>query len=85
VPKTLRWALSVTGRDAAFPASTTIDDARCFHSTYIRRISLLQFGAAIVLDADIDWVDRRCIDANQHLPRAGVDLQQFNDLEEDSR
>jgi hypothetical protein len=51
----------------------------------MRRVSLLLFGAAIVLDADIDWVDRCCIDANPHLPRAGVDLRQFDDVEEDSR
>ncbi len=54
-------------------ASNLVDDPRRLHSRHIgRRIGLLLLGARAVADPDIRRVHRRCIDADPHLSRTGV-------------
>ncbi len=62
-------------------ASNLVDDSGDVHSRHIgRRISLLLFGARAVADPDVGRVNRRRMDADPHLPRAGVIFGQLDDL-----
>lgn len=61
--------------------SNLIDDPRRLHSRHVGRwVSLLPVSVRAIAGRDIGWVDRRCIDADPHLPRAGVHLGQLKDL-----
>ena len=62
-------------------ASNLVDDSGDVHARHIgRRIGLLLFGARAVADPDVGRVDGRCMDADPHLPRAGVNFGQLDDF-----